>query len=182
MHARIVLPLLILLALLLYAIARATTGADGTATAGDAAATASGATVWLVRHAEAGSGPDPALTPAGVARADAWYATLGSPALRRAYATDTGRSRETAGAIAADAGVEIAIYDPADPEALVQLLLERGEPAVVVAHSNTLNELAQAMGADLHLPPIAHDEHDRVYAMPLGEAAGAQAPDAPTLP
>src|SRR5690606_20030996 len=88
MHARIVLPLLILLALLLYAIARATTGADGTATAGDAAATASGATVWLVRHAEAGSGPDPALTPAGVARADAWYATLGSPALRRAYATD----------------------------------------------------------------------------------------------
>ncbi|MGY1530219.1 serine hydrolase [Luteimonas sp. A649] len=146
----------------------------GQALAGDAA----GPRAWLVRHAEAGSGPDPALTPAGVARADAWYATLGSPALRRVYATDTGRSRETAGAIAADAGVEIDIYDPAHPEALVQRLLERGEPAVVVAHSNTLNELAQAMGADLHLPAIAHDEHDRVYAMSLGKAAKARAQDA----
>lgn len=170
MHARIVLPLLILLALILYAIARATTGADAATATGEAsAATTADAQVWLVRHAEAGSGPDPALTPAGVARADAWYATLGSPVLRRVYATDTGRSRETAGAIAADAGVEVDIYDPARPEVLVQQLLERGEPAVVVAHSNTLNELAQALGADPHQPPIAHDEHDRVYALPLSD-------------
>lgn len=174
MHARIVLPLLILLALLLYAIARATTGAAGAAPTGEATAAATDAKVWLVRHAEAGSGPDPALTPAGVARADAWHATLGSPALRRVYATDTGRSRETAGAIAADAGVEVDIYDPAHPEALVRLLMERGEPAVVVAHSNTLNELAQALGADPHQPPVAHDEHDRVYTMPLNEAVPLQ--------
>ncbi|MEN1971281.1 histidine phosphatase family protein [Luteimonas sp. MJ204] len=165
MYVRIVLPLLLLLALILYSVANAAPGADGAAAAGDAAR------VWLLRHAEAGSGPDPALTPAGVARADGWHAQLGSPALRRIYATDTLRSRETAAAIAADAGAELDIYDPAHPEALVQLLRERSEPAVVVAHSNTLNELAQALGADAGLPAIAHDEHDRVYLMPLRDTA-----------
>lgn len=164
MYVRIVLPLLLLLAMILYAIVRPASGADIPAARGPG-----DAQVWLLRHAEAGGDPDPALTPAGVARADAWHAALGSPALRRVYATDTRRSRETAGAIAADAGAELDIYDPAQPEALVQRLRQRAEPAVVVAHSNTLNELAQALGADPHQPPIGHDEHDRVYTMPLSD-------------
>jgi len=169
MSMRIVLPLLLLLARVLYGVARAGTGGDGPTAAGDAAPR-----VWLLRHAEAGSSDDPVLTPAGTARADAWHAALGSPVLGRVYATDTRRSRATAGAIAADAGVAVDIYDPARPEALVRLLRERAEPAVVVAHSNTLNELALAMGADPGMAPIAHDEHDRVHAMPLAGSATAK--------
>lgn len=165
MYARIVLSILVLLACIVLAVAMASPGPEG------AGAAATGPTVWLLRHAEAGGDSDPALTASGAARADGWHAALGAPALRRVYATDTRRSRETAAAIAADAGSEagvaIEIYDPAQPGALVRQLRERAEPAVVVAHSNTLNELAQAMGAGPELAAIAHDEHDRVYAMPL---------------
>lgn len=120
--------------------------------------------VWLVRHAEAGQGPDPALTAAGVARADAWHAELGEPTIEVVFATDTQRSRDTAAAIAADAGARVELYDPARPDLLVERLRELMQPAVVVGHSNTLVPMAELFGADGGAP-IAHDEHDRVYAV-----------------
>ena len=137
-----------------------------------AADTAEGrSTVWLLRHAEAGEGSDPSLSAAGRARADAWHGVLGAPALRRVYATDTRRSRETAAAIAADAGAEVELYDPGEPGALIRQVVERNEPAVVVAHSNTLNPLAEALGAGPDLEEIGHDEHGRVYRVDLPSPA-----------
>lgn len=130
---------------------------------------------WLLRHAEAGEGPDPALTAAGRERAAAWHERLGAPVLERVYASDTRRARETAEAIAADAGAPVELYDPAEPAALVERLRRRNEPALVVGHSNTLNPLAIALGLGPQLADIAHDEHDRVYLLPLLPLAGAAA-------
>lgn len=126
--------------------------------------------VWLVRHAEAGAGPDPALTAAGEARADAWYAELGEPSIEVVFATDTRRSRDTADAIAADAGARVELYDPARPDLLVERLRALAVPAVVVGHSNTLGPMAELFGADAGAP-IDHDEHDRVYLVGVSPAA-----------
>lgn len=139
---------------------------DGTSGANTGTGTAE---VWLIRHAEAGEGPDPALTPAGARRADGWHEAIGAPELARVYATDTRRSRETAAAIAADTGATVELYDPGDPGALIRHLRERAEPALVVAHSNTLPPLAAALGAP-DVVPVDHDEHDRLYRVAISSA------------
>ena len=135
-----------------------------------------GVPVWLLRHAEAGRETDPALTANGRARADAWHAQLGGPPLQRVYATDTRRARETAEAIAADAGAPVELYDPGDPGTLLGKLQSRNEAAVVVAHSNTLNPLAEALGAGPDLEEVGHDEHGRVYRLELPPPAPIPSP------
>jgi len=134
------------------------------------AALAEPSAVYLVRHGEkAAVGQDPDLTPQGQARAQAIAAILSKTGITQVFSTPTQRTRQTAQPLAQRLGLEVQLYDPRAPKALVDKVKTLSGPVLVVGHSNTLPELVRlfggAPGAD-----IGDDEYDRLYQ--LTPAAG----------
>jgi broad specificity phosphatase PhoE len=126
--------------------------------------------IYLVRHGEkAAVGQDPELTAQGEARAQAIATILARTGITGIYSTPTQRTRQTAQPLAQRIGLEVQLYDPRAPKALVEKLKALSGPVLVVGHSNTLPELVRlfggAPGAD-----IGDDEYDRLYQ--LTPAAG----------
>lgn len=107
--------------------------------------------VFLVRHAEKGTDDprDPQLSNAGKERAAALAALLAAAGVTRVLSTDYQRTRGTALPLAEQSGVEIEIYDPRDPNAIVEALAgsKHGNVTVVVGHSNTTPIVFQQLGA-----------------------------------
>lgn len=132
-----------------------------------AACTATPSRVFIVRHAEKAAGTDPGLTAAGTARAQALAEELAGSGITRVFSTDTRRTRETAGPLAERLGLDVEIYDPADPAALVADVRATGGTVLVVGHSNTIGELAAGFGADAGAQVNEDAEYDRLYAITL---------------
>lgn len=111
------------------------------------------ATVILTRHAEKLADPpdDPALSPAGRARAERLARTLRAARLTHAYTTDYARTRQTVAPAAAAARLDPTIYDARDTPAIAASLaaLPDGAVALVAGHSNTIPAIARALGASL---------------------------------
>jgi broad specificity phosphatase PhoE len=126
--------------------------------------------IYLVRHGEkAAVGQDPELTAQGQARAQAIATILARTGITGIYSTPTQRTRQTAQPLAQRIGLEVQLYDPRAPKALMEKVKALSGPVLVVGHSNTLPELVRlfggAPGAD-----IGDDEYDRLYQ--LTPAAG----------
>ncbi|CAN7649759.1 phosphoglycerate mutase family protein [Massilia sp. LjRoot122] len=137
-----------------------------------AAALAEPSAIYLVRHGEkAAVGLDPELTPQGQARARSIAAILSRVGITQVFSTPTQRTRQTAQPLAQRSGLEVQLYDPRAPKALVEKVKALSGPVLVVGHSNTLPELVRlfggAPGAD-----IADDEYDRLYQL-TPDAGGA---------
>ncbi len=123
--------------------------------------------IYLVRHGETvGEGPGRRLSPVGQERAEALAARLADAGIERIYTTDFLRTRETAAPTAERLGLDPEVYDAADLPGFARELRRRGETALVVGHSDTTPELVRLLGGDPG-PPIAHDEHDRLYRVEL---------------
>lgn len=120
--------------------------------------------VWIVRHAEKLPGDDPALSPAGLARAEELARKIQH--VDAIYSTDTRRTRSTAAPLATRLGQEIEIYDHRDPAALAARVRESGQSALIVGHSNTIADLAAAFGVDPG-PEVRENEYDRLYLITL---------------
>lgn len=120
--------------------------------------------VWIVRHAEKQAGDDPALTPAGEARAQALAQLRFIP--QRVFSTDTRRTRSTALPTASRWQLPVEIYDHRDPAALAARVLESGENTLIVGHSNTIAGLAAAFGVDPGRE-VRENEYDRLYVITL---------------
>jgi phosphohistidine phosphatase SixA len=133
--------------------------------------------VILVRHAEADHDPggDPALTPAGLERAERLAALLRDAGIETIHTTDYRRTRATAAPIAAALGLEPVVYDGREGaalEALSDRLIRAGGRHLVVGHSNTTPRVVDLLGGEPG-PDILDDEHDRVYLVVLdGGASG----------
>jgi broad specificity phosphatase PhoE len=130
--------------------------------------------VYLVRHAEkADDSRDPALSPAGVVRAERLARMLVDAGITQVWSTDFQRTRATAGPIAAQLGLTIAIYDGAKLAELAEQLRSTPGRHLVVGHSNTTPALVRLLGADPGTP-IADTEYDRFYVVTLapGSATG----------
>jgi phosphohistidine phosphatase SixA len=124
------------------------------------------ATYYLVRHAEKElTGPDPALTPQGYARAAALAERLKAVPLAAVYSTDTRRTRETAADVLSQKNIPLVIYDGRDLGALARDLLSKDGEFLVVGHSNTTGELASALGGDGGSPIVEASEYDRLYVV-----------------
>ncbi len=129
------------------------------------------AVIYLVRHGETvGQGPGRRLSPVGRKRAEALAARLADAGIERIYTTDFLRTRETAAPTAERLGLEPELYDPSDLAAFAAELRRRGETALVVGHSDTTPQLVRLLGGEPG-PPIAHDEHDRLYRVELATGA-----------
>ena len=122
------------------------------------------AKAWIVRHAEKLPGDDPALSPAGVARAQELAREI--LLVDAIYSTDTLRTRSTAKPLADRLGLEIETYDHRDPAGLAERVRASGESVLIVGHSNTITGLAAAFGIDPG-PEVREDEFDRLYVITL---------------
>jgi 2,3-bisphosphoglycerate-dependent phosphoglycerate mutase len=166
---------------LVVAVFAAVGGCGGT-TAGPTPATAPPAppavttaagVIFLVRHAETPYEPggDPALTRAGVQRADRLGVLLRDTGIETIHTTDYLRTRATAAPIAAALGLDPVVYDGRALESVAERLRRAGGRHLVVGHSNTTPRLVALLGGEPG-PDILVDEHDRVYVVVL-EGGGA---------
>ncbi|MBL8740618.1 MAG: histidine phosphatase family protein [Myxococcales bacterium] len=112
-------------------------------------------TVYLVRHAEKqppapGAKPekDPPLSEAGVRRAQALVGAMANVNLAAVFATQYKRTQQTVDPVAKAKGLAIEIVDAGDTPALAARIRGLSGKAVLVAgHSNTVPEIAAALGA-----------------------------------
>lgn len=125
--------------------------------------------IYLVRHAEkTGTGDEAELSPAGARRAQELARQLGSPRLTAVYATDTQRARQTAAPVAKLAKVEVTSYPPHPPAEWFSSLLtrHRGQPLLIVGHSNTIPPIAEALGAAKGIT-WGDEEYDRLLELTI---------------
>lgn len=129
--------------------------------------------VYLVRHAEKQSnGRDPALSPAGVIRAKRLAHTLSLTSLDAVFATQFLRSEQTGKAVASSIGLPLQRYHAQDTGKLARRLIasyskparKRGGRVLVVGHSNTLDDIATALGAP-GLSDLEETHYDRLIAI-----------------
>lgn len=129
----------------------------------------------IVRHAEkaADAGPDPSLTDAGRARADAIARDLADAPVVAVYSTAYARTRDTAQPTATAHGLRVTSYDAREPaDALARRLRATHDSGtvLVVGHSNTVPQIAAALcGCDV--PPMEETEYDRRLVVTV-DAAG----------
>lgn len=143
---------------------------------------ADGGTAYLVRHAEKVTGDaamqiedprDPPLTSAGQARAEALADRLADAGIAEIWSTDTTRTLDTARPLAARLGIAIQLYDPFDLEGFAaQLKTDPDVTVLVVGHSNTTPQLAEALGAEPGAPIVEATEYDRLYVIDLAAGSG----------
>lgn len=135
-------------------------------------------TVYLVRHGEKSTAvandPNPALTAAGRARAEALAARLGNAGVTSIISTQWTRTRETAQPLASRLGLTTEIVPTggsafADSTAAA-VLRHRGGTVVVVGHSNTIASVITALGGP-RLPDICDSEHSSLFVMRTTKSA-----------
>lgn len=143
---------------------------------------AAGGTAYLVRHAEKVTGDavmqiedprDPPLTSAGQARAEALADRLADAGITQIWSTDTTRTRDTAAPLAERLGIAVQLYDPFDLESFAaQLKTDPDVTVLVIGHSNTTPQLAEALGAEPGTPIVEATEYDRLYVIDLATDTG----------
>ena len=133
--------------------------------------------VILVRHAEkrVDAGADPALSPAGEARAAALAEALSGAGVSAILITPFRRTRDTAAPLAARLGIEpvvVGVEGGLDAHAAAVAKAAREVPGVVlvVGHSNTVPAIIGALGGPA-LPDLCESSY--AHAFVLSEADGA---------
>ncbi|MDP3747920.1 MAG: histidine phosphatase family protein [Phenylobacterium sp.] len=135
-------------------------------------------TIVIVRHGEkADASSDPALSSAGEARALALASALKAARVTAVIATPLKRTRSTAQPTAAAAGLTVTNigFDGGQPTHVAAVTaLARQAPAtatvLVVGHSNTVPEIARALG-DADPQPLTECDFDRMTVIQLGAGA-----------
>jgi probable phosphoglycerate mutase len=134
-------------------------------------------TAYLVRHAEkvtsgeamvVADPKDPPLTAAGQSRAKVLAEMLEGEPITAIWSSDYKRTRDTAAPLADLLNLEVQIYDPGDLEGLAaQLRANPNQTVLVVGHSNTTPQLAEALGGEGGTPIYEKSEYDRLYVVDL---------------
>ena len=121
-------------------------------------------TVFLVRHAEKlSTARDAVLSPRGHKRADCLARTLGDAGIQVIFATGLMRTQQTAKPLSKKLGIKATTVEYKDIAGLVEKLRAIPDKTVlVVAHSDTLPGIVEALGAG-KVDPIKEDEFDRLF-------------------
>jgi broad specificity phosphatase PhoE len=135
--------------------------------------------VLLVRHAEKATEPadDPALTGAGVARAQALATALRDADVTTVITTQLRRTRDTALPLATARGLTPEVVPmatgalPAHVEATVTAIRRHaGGVVLVVGHSNTIPAIIAALGGP-RLPDLCDSAYSNLFILQLDGAA-----------
>jgi broad specificity phosphatase PhoE len=144
-----------------------------------AAQTAAPTTVILVRHAEKASAPaaDPALTPAGEARARALLDAVKDAGIDAIITTQFARTKSTAAPAAATLGIapEVVAAGGANHPQEVAAAIRRhaGHTVLVVGHSNTIPAIIAALGGP-QPPAICDEQYDDLFVLTVPAAGPAR--------
>lgn len=127
-------------------------------------------TIFLVRHAEKAQdgGKDPALSQAGVARAEMLRKILSDAGITAIYATEFKRTQQTAAPLAKALGINLTTVPATDKALLVSKLRDRMENALVVGHGNTIPDLIKALGLATPIN-IGENDYDNLFIVTLDE-------------
>lgn len=122
--------------------------------------------IYIVRHAEKSEGPDPHLSKAGIARAEALAKLIAHEPIAGVFVTNTNRSRETGAPIATQNKLETTTYPPLETAQLRSMIdnLPPNANALIVAHSNTISPLLESLGA-VPIGDLPEDDYTRLYAV-----------------
>lgn len=125
-------------------------------------------TVYIVRHADKdGAGPDPQLSAAGLERAQTLAYMLRQDKVKAVFVTSFQRSRQTGEPAAQGSGVAMQEYS--DPLAVADRILAdyEGKRVLVVAHSNTVKQIAARLTGSLSasLTDIEEHQFDRFFVV-----------------
>lgn len=136
-------------------------------------------TVYLVRHGEKSTAvpndPNPDLSTAGWARANALATKLHSAGVSAIIATQLKRTQETAEPLAAQLRLNaevVTVGGPAHADSVAAAIRRhRGETVLVVGHSNTIAPIIAALGGP-KLPNLCDSEYSSLFVVTLtGSAA-----------
>jgi len=122
-------------------------------------------TVILVRHADVNSTGDvPLSSPLGQQRAKLLARMLRDVNLKAVFVTGFVRSAQTGGPAAAAAGLAVTPYSAGNTAALIAKInaLPINVAALVVAHSNTVDDIATGLGAP-GVGELAAGQFDRMF-------------------
>ncbi|MET0981761.1 MAG: histidine phosphatase family protein, partial [Telluria sp.] len=95
---------------------------------------------------------------------------LGKANIAHIFSTPTNRTRQTAQPLAQQNGLQVQLYDPKTPQALVAKVKTLSGAVLVVGHSNTLPELVRLFGGQPGTD-VADNEYDRLYQLIPGANA-----------
>jgi phosphohistidine phosphatase SixA len=124
-------------------------------------------TVYLVRHAEKvdDGGKDPDLSEVGKRRALSLVQTLANQPVVAIFATQFKRTQQTVEPVAAAHSLPVEVVDAADTATLIRNIKSHGGGAVLVAgHSNTVPEIAKALGVEAP-PLLAEDDYGDLFVV-----------------
>ena len=129
-------------------------------------------TVLIVRHAEKASAtaPDPPLSAAGEQRALALRDTLARFPVAAIYSTNTLRTRATAQPTAQARELTPMLYDAGKLPALAARIRRQyriGQTVLIVGHSNTILETAEAFGVARPVPTVGDQEYSYLLRVTL---------------
>ncbi|MCC5880758.1 MAG: histidine phosphatase family protein [Idiomarina sp.] len=120
--------------------------------------------IFIVRHMEKeDSTLDPGLTAEGVRRADALAQLLSNADIERIYSTLYRRSTGTVLPLARTLAIPVEFYQPDAGDALVATLLDAGQSALVVGHSNTVANLVNALGGSAE--ELSEDRYGDIFQL-----------------
>jgi phosphohistidine phosphatase SixA len=128
-----------------------------------AAATSCSHTIYIVRHGEKATTPagNPVLTEAGAQRAERLKDLLQSKKIQHIFSTNTTRTLSTAQPTSTATGIPIATYMSKPDSAFIQRLRTLKKNALVVGHSNTIDDIANLL---CRRTVVAGDIPDSVYS------------------
>jgi len=122
--------------------------------------------IYLVRHAEKQKGRDPDLSTEGVARAKELARVLQNESIDTVFVTQYKRTQQTAAVVAEQQQSKVEQYDAGDAKHLAQGITghHAGERILVVGHSNTLDDIAAALGVS-GLSDLDETMYDRLFVI-----------------
>ena len=129
-------------------------------------------TIFLVRHAETGTGAQAdELSAAGAARATCLGKMLKDAGIKQIYVTDSKRTQETAIPLARALKLTPTILPAKDPNTLIRDLMYAGGGGILaVGESETLPFVVARLQAG-KVPPIAANEYDRMFVFTITEGS-----------
>ncbi|TXJ29350.1 MAG: histidine phosphatase family protein [Chitinophagaceae bacterium] len=128
---------------------------------------------YIVRHAEkAATAPgtamtssDPPLTDAGKKRAEDLKEVLKTKKIGYIFSTNTVRTRETAEPTRAYFGLTTETYAPMPDEAFISRLKALNKNALIVGHSNTVDDIVNKLSGNNYLTDLPETEYNHLLVV-----------------
>ena len=137
-------------------------------------------TVYLVRHAKKDltdpSASNPALTPAGIRRAEHLAQKLQSVRFDAIYSTAFERTQHTVKPLATRQQTPVTIYEGHDYPGIQQLItINKGKTILICGHSDNLLPIIRNAGAQPPLDSIGSTEYGHLFKLTIHPDGRAQA-------